>query len=77
MTGFYRFSKVRPVQPAANAAKSAFRPYQLVRDTTYIEHTLMLIVASYRVNEEVIIDLKWGQTQYKGRLVSIDSYSGA
>lgn len=28
----------------------------------------------YRVNEEVIIRLKWGQTEYKGRLVSIDSY---
>jgi small nuclear ribonucleoprotein F len=26
------------------------------------------------VNEEVIIRLKWGQTEYKGRLVSIDSY---
>lgn len=29
---------------------------------------------SYSVNEEVIIRLKWGQTEYKGRLVSIDSY---
>ena len=27
-----------------------------------------------RVNEEVVIRLKWGQTEYKGRLVSIDSY---
>lgn len=26
------------------------------------------------MNEEVIIRLKWGQTEYKGRLVSIDSY---
>ena len=26
------------------------------------------------VNEEVIIRLKWGQTEYKGRLVSVDSY---
>jgi len=26
------------------------------------------------VNEEVIVRLKWGQTEYKGRLVSIDSY---
>jgi small nuclear ribonucleoprotein F len=26
------------------------------------------------VNDEVIIRLKWGQTEYKGRLVSIDSY---
>lgn len=28
----------------------------------------------HRVNEEVVIRLKWGQTEYKGRLVSIDSY---
>jgi small nuclear ribonucleoprotein (snRNP)-like protein len=27
-----------------------------------------------RVNEEVIVRLKWGQTEYKGRLVSVDSY---
>lgn len=27
-----------------------------------------------RVNEDVVIRLKWGQTEYKGRLVSIDSY---
>jgi len=26
------------------------------------------------VNEDVIVRLKWGQTEYKGRLVSIDSY---
>lgn len=26
------------------------------------------------VNEEVIVRLKWGQTEYKGRLVSTDSY---
>jgi len=26
------------------------------------------------VDKEVVIRLKWGQTEYKGRLVSIDSY---
>ncbi|KAF7513001.1 hypothetical protein GJ744_011267 [Endocarpon pusillum] len=26
------------------------------------------------INEEVIIRLKWGQTEYKGRLISVDSY---
>ncbi|KAK0277540.1 hypothetical protein LTR35_009942 [Friedmanniomyces endolithicus] len=26
------------------------------------------------VNEEVLIRLKWGQTEYTGRLVSVDSY---
>ena len=29
---------------------------------------------SPRVNEEVLVRLKWGQTEYKGRLVSVDSY---
>ena len=27
-----------------------------------------------RVNRDVIVRLKWGETEYKGRLVSIDSY---
>lgn len=27
-----------------------------------------------RVNEDVIVRLKWGQTEYKGRLISVDSY---
>jgi len=27
-----------------------------------------------RINDEVIIRLKWGQTEYKGRLISVDSY---
>ncbi|KDN64049.1 putative LSM domain-containing protein [Colletotrichum sublineola] len=26
------------------------------------------------VNQDVIIRLKWGETEYKGKLVSIDSY---
>lgn len=26
------------------------------------------------INELVIIRLKWGQTEYKGRLISVDSY---
>lgn len=28
----------------------------------------------YRVNQPVIIRLKWGQTEYHGRLISVDSY---
>lgn len=28
----------------------------------------------YSVNEPVIIRLKWGQTEYHGRLISVDSY---
>lgn len=27
-----------------------------------------------RINDDVIIRLKWGQTEYKGRLISVDSY---
>lgn len=34
----------------------------------------MLTDLQNSVNEEVVIRLKWGQTEYKGRLVSIDSY---
>lgn len=26
------------------------------------------------INEDVLIRLKWGQTEYKGRLISVDSY---
>ncbi|KAF8474606.1 hypothetical protein BDZ91DRAFT_711335 [Kalaharituber pfeilii] len=26
------------------------------------------------INEEVLVRLKWGETEYKGTLVSIDSY---
>lgn len=26
------------------------------------------------MNEDVIIRLKWGQTEYKGTLISVDSY---
>jgi small nuclear ribonucleoprotein F len=26
------------------------------------------------VNKPIIVRLKWGETEYKGRLVSIDSY---
>ncbi|KAI9894922.1 MAG: hypothetical protein M1814_000142 [Vezdaea aestivalis] len=26
------------------------------------------------VNKEIIVRLKWGQTEYKGTLVSVDSY---
>lgn len=29
---------------------------------------------NHSVNEDVIVRLKWGQTEYKGRLISVDSY---
>lgn len=28
----------------------------------------------YRVNKDIVVRLKWGETEYKGRLVSTDSY---
>lgn len=27
-----------------------------------------------RINEDIVVRLKWGQTEYKGRLISVDSY---
>ncbi|EEQ35071.1 LSM domain-containing protein [Microsporum canis CBS 113480] len=26
------------------------------------------------INDDIVVRLKWGQTEYKGRLVSVDSY---
>ena len=34
----------------------------------------LTILFYYSVNEPVIIRLKWGQTEYHGRLISVDSY---
>jgi small nuclear ribonucleoprotein (snRNP)-like protein len=48
--------------------------YLRLHAITHDERELLLILELCRVNEEVIIRLKWGQTEYKGRLVSIDSY---
>lgn len=33
-----------------------------------------MLTATSRINEEVIVRLKWGQTEYKGNLISVDSY---
>jgi small nuclear ribonucleoprotein (snRNP)-like protein len=49
-------------------------PRLLPRNATSRVRELYIDIGVYRVNEEVIIRLKWGQTEYKGRLVSIDSY---
>lgn len=35
---------------------------------------MLTIFCRDSVNDEVIIRLKWGQTEYTGRLVSVDSY---
>jgi len=29
---------------------------------------------AHRVNEDVIVRLKWGATEYHGRLISVDAY---
>lgn len=34
----------------------------------------MLKLIPFSVNEAVIIRLKWGQTEYHGTLISVDSY---
>ncbi|KAI1340010.1 like-Sm domain-containing protein [Xylariaceae sp. FL0016] len=34
----------------------------------------LLTVPKYSVNKDIVVRLKWGETEYKGRLVSIDSY---
>ena len=33
-----------------------------------------MLIQTDRIDKEVIIRLKWGQTEYKGRLISVDSY---
>jgi small nuclear ribonucleoprotein F len=38
------------------------------------EVKLLTISRFHSINEPVLVRLKWGQTEYKGRLVSVDSY---
>ena len=67
------FPTVRTNQPAAHAAEPVHCSQPLTSSSSFdYEYTLTSLVSS--VNEEVVIRLKWGQTEYKGRLVSIDSY---
>jgi len=56
---------VRTDQPSANAA-IAVRFFPPIPKPP--------LIPNCSVNEEVLIRLKWGQTEYKGRLVSVDSY---
>lgn len=37
-------------------------------------HFPPVIVLQDLVNKDIVVRLKWGETEYKGRLVSIDSY---
>ena len=41
---------------------------------TLARNTNASLMSGNSVNEDVIIRLKWGQTEYKGTLISVDSY---
>jgi small nuclear ribonucleoprotein F len=32
------------------------------------------MLTAHRVNEDVVVRLKWGATEYHGRLISVDAY---
>ena len=57
-------------------------PVRTAQSTAYAAVTVLLNIRAtdlsaydyYRVNDEVVVRLKWGQTEYKGRLISVDSY---
>lgn len=57
---------VRTSESAANAAVPV--------NTTRARNRDVSLMAGNSVNEDVIIRLKWGQTEYKGTLISVDSY---
>ncbi len=58
---------VHTSQPAADAAI----PVRLAAHEPPVRN---LLTNASSINEDVIIRLKWGQTEYKGRLISVDSY---
>lgn len=59
---------VRTSQSAADAAIA-------VNMTTFTHlQDIVTDCQHYSVNEDVIIRLKWGQTEYMGTLISVDSY---
>lgn len=58
------------IHPSPRASPS---PSQVSARIFLLKHALLTGVI-YRVGTEVIIRLKWGQTEYKGTLESIDSY---
>lgn len=56
---------VRTPQPTAHAARPVRPPPPKLPSCANMYGS---------VNEDVVIRLKWGQTEYKGRLISVDSY---
>ncbi|KAH0562524.1 hypothetical protein GP486_002784 [Trichoglossum hirsutum] len=67
----FRRQTVHSYQPAADAAISVWTYSPGWQLHLWLTRTPPLLNS---VNEEVIVRLKWGQTEYKGRLVSVDSY---
>ncbi|TVY49668.1 putative small nuclear ribonucleoprotein [Lachnellula occidentalis] len=67
------FKMIHAHQPAADAAKPVC-PVPPTPTVLRAHEDDVLTEGFISVNEEVVIRLKWGQTEYKGRLVSIDSY---
>jgi small nuclear ribonucleoprotein (snRNP)-like protein len=41
---------------------------------THLERTKTEELTRRRVNEDVVVRLKWGATEYHGRLISVDAY---
>lgn len=64
---------VRPPQPAPDAA-IAVGPRQCPSSLPHPLHPAFLTYHARSVDDEVRVRLKWGQTEYTGRLVSVDSY---
>ena len=64
-----------------DVADSMYSSYLLTRGLccspcklTLLWNTDASLMNRNSVNEDVIIRLKWGQTEYKGTLISVDSY---
>ncbi|EPE25620.1 hypothetical protein GLAREA_01532 [Glarea lozoyensis ATCC 20868] len=73
----YDEKAVHANQPAAHAARPVRPSPKTTQPTLNLPQARLEQNADGKrdsVNDEVIIRLKWGQTEYKGRLVSIDSY---
>jgi len=75
-------STVRSQEPAAYAARTVRLPSR-DRDLSHLtcffcsisRDVLWVLFADIRrLNQDIIVRLKWGQTEYKGRLLSVDSY---
>lgn len=66
----------RPVRPSARPSSEASSrgPRDLLASRTPSYNMMLTRHLLYRVNKDIVVRLKWGETEYKGRLVSTDSY---